>query len=58
MGFGWGTDNGELKTIPLETLQKRYVASGIKTRYYTPEIHKASFALPQYVNELITNALK
>ncbi len=58
MGFGWGTDNAELKQIPLETLQQRYAASGIKTRYYTPEIHKASFALPQYVNELITSALK
>lgn len=58
MGFGWGTDNAELKKIPLETLQKRYAASGIKTRYYTPEIHKASFALPHYVNDLIATALK
>ncbi|MEX2353985.1 MAG: polyamine aminopropyltransferase [Gammaproteobacteria bacterium] len=53
MAFGWGTDNTSLRNIPLETLQQRFKAADFTTRYYTPEIHKASFALPQYVLDII-----
>lgn len=51
MTMGWATDNPALRQVPLETVHQRYAASGIHTRYYNPEIHKASFALPQYVVE-------
>jgi len=56
MTLGWGTDNPELRQVPLETLQQRYAAANLQTRYYTPEIHKASFALPRYVIDIIDNA--
>jgi spermidine synthase len=52
MAFGWGTDGGARQT-PLETLRARYRASGISTRYYTPEVHAAAFALPGYVRALV-----
>lgn len=29
---------------------------GLKTKYYNPEIHKGSFALPNYVKELLVSA--
>ena len=29
---------------------------GIATRYYTPAVHKAAFALPGYVAEAISDA--
>jgi spermidine synthase len=51
MAFGWATDNPALRRTDLATLKARYEASGIKTHYYNPEIHKASFALPQYLLE-------
>jgi len=31
---------------------------GIKTKYYNDGIHRASFALPEYVNELLANGTK
>lgn len=49
MTFAWGCDDPTLRNVDLETLKHRFNASGIKTRYYTPEIHKASFALPKYI---------
>ncbi|WP_130536542.1 polyamine aminopropyltransferase [Thiomicrorhabdus indica] len=53
MTFAWATDNLELKEVSLETLQVRFKQSGIKTRFYTPEVHKGAFALPQYVLDAI-----
>jgi spermidine synthase len=37
-----------------DTLQDRFTAAGVETRYYTPEMHKAAFALPPYVAEIIS----
>jgi spermidine synthase len=51
MVFAWASDNPALRRTDLATLKARYEASGITTRYYNPEIHKASFALPQYLLE-------
>ncbi|VAX26963.1 Spermidine synthase [hydrothermal vent metagenome] len=53
MVFGWGTDNPQLRKIPLETLEMRYHKSRITTQYYNPSIHQAAFALPQSVLENI-----
>ena len=56
MTFAWGSDNAELRRPSLETLQQRFRDAGISTRYYTPEIHLASFALPNYVREALGDA--
>lgn len=53
MLFGWATDDESLRAVPVETLRERYAAAGLRTRYYNPEVHQASFALPQYVRELV-----
>ncbi len=53
MTFGWGTDDKTLRHTDLNLLKERFAAAGIKTGYYTPEIHNASFALPQYLVEAI-----
>jgi spermidine synthase len=52
MAFGWATD-GTARTTTLELLRARYAASGLATRYYTPEVHQAAFALPGYVRALL-----
>ena len=52
MAFGWGTD-GAARRTPVETLRARFAESGIRTRYYTPEVHVAAFALPGYIGALV-----
>lgn len=53
MTFGWGTDNTTLRQTGLNVLKARFADTGLKTGYYTPEIHNAAFALPQYILEAI-----
>jgi spermidine synthase len=52
MAFGWGTD-GAARQVDLGTLETRFANTGIAARYYTPEVHKAAFALPGYVTALM-----
>ncbi|GLQ06820.1 polyamine aminopropyltransferase [Sneathiella chinensis] len=54
LAFGWATNNPALRTIAVETLAERFEAAGITTEYYTPEIHKAAFVLPVYVQKILT----
>jgi spermidine synthase len=49
MCFGWGAADRAARRLPLGTLRDRFAASGIKTRYYNPAVHQASFALPQFM---------
>ena len=53
MALGWASDNTELWRTPLETLTSRFEKSAIDSRYYSPAVHQASFALPRYIKELI-----
>lgn len=53
MAFGWGTDDVSLRLVPEGELARRFAAAGIETRYYTPAVHKAAFALPPYIQDMI-----
>ena len=53
MAFGWGTDNKKLRKVPLKTLRKRFKKSAINTRYYSPRVHQAAFALPVFIRDLV-----
>lgn len=53
MTLAWATDNAELRNVPLETIRERFTKAGFSTRYYTPAIHKACFALPAFVEQLM-----
>ena len=53
MMLGWASDNAGLKSVSVEELQRRIDASGLKTRYYSADMHKAAFSLPPYVQELM-----
>ena len=46
MALGWGSDD------PRPRRAARFAASGLKTRYYSPDVHAASFALPPDIREL------
>lgn len=53
MAFGWATDDFSYRDIPLEVLEKRIGALGGELKYYNAEIHKASFALPNFIKREI-----
>ncbi len=53
MTFAWGCDDPGKRLIDLATLQSRFAESRIQTRYYTPQLHQASFALPQYIQHAL-----
>lgn len=46
--FGWSCDAPDLRRVDQATLAERTRAAGFATRYYTPEVHLAAFALPPY----------
>ncbi|KIC11266.1 spermidine synthase [Leisingera sp. ANG-M1] len=52
MAFGWGSHSDKARNVSLADVEARYAAAGIETGYYNPEIHKAAFALPNYVKKL------
>lgn len=52
MAFGWGTD-GQARSVDSASLHQRFAESGVETRYYTPDVHLAAFALPPYISRLI-----
>lgn len=56
MTFAWSTDNVDLKCVDLDTLQSRFAAAQIETRYYNPAVHAASFALPEYIRRAAAEA--
>jgi spermidine synthase len=57
MAMGWATDNGALRRTPVATIAARYrKAGGFKTRYWTPEVHAAAFALPRFIADLVDRA--
>jgi spermidine synthase len=53
MALGWATNDKKARSVPAATLRKRFQAVKLKTRYYTPEIHTAAFALPRFVQDYI-----
>ncbi|WP_029010774.1 polyamine aminopropyltransferase [Azospirillum halopraeferens] len=53
MAFGWASDDAALRRPGADALRARYRAAGLETRYYTPDIHVASFALPAFMERAL-----
>lgn len=53
MTLSWGSDDASLRQHSIETIRERFSKANFSTRYYNPELHVASFALPQYVVEAL-----
>lgn len=53
MAFAFATNDPRNKKCSRRKLQKRLKQLDGSMRYYTPKIHKASFALPQYILDRI-----
>jgi spermidine synthase len=54
MSFGWATDNAKLRKLKTRKIARRHAKAGnFPTRYWSPEVHAAAFALPAYIRELV-----
>mgnify|MGYP001604521268 FL=1 len=53
MAFGWGSDSAAPRKAGAAAIARRFKASGIATRYYTPALHVGSFALPRFIQDLM-----
>ncbi len=58
MTLGWASDDPQLRQTPLSLLQERFARADLSTRYYTPEVHQAAFALPRFIADLVEGATK
>ena len=57
MAMGWATDNPKLRTLPVKSIAERYKKAGsFATKYWTPEVHVAAFALPRFIADLVAKA--
>lgn len=57
MTFAWGATDKGLRQTSIEQLSERYQQRGLQTRYYTPAMHQASFALPKYIEQAIAEII-
>jgi len=53
MTFGWGCHSTEPRQATADGIKHRIAELDLGARYYTPEIHVASFALPAYIEKLM-----
>ena len=58
MTFAWGAKNTATRELDITTIRQRFEAANIATRYYTPAVHQAAFALPRYLEDLVISAKK
>jgi spermidine synthase len=59
MAMGWASDNPKLRTASVATIAGRYRRAGqFSTKYWTPEVHAAAFALPRFIADQVARAAK
>jgi len=51
MALGWASDDRRKREIAPATLARRFAAAKLRTKYYTPELHRAAFALPAFIGD-------
>ncbi|WP_211100625.1 polyamine aminopropyltransferase [Acuticoccus sediminis] len=53
MAHAFLSTDPSLKSVSEATLEKRAEGLGLATRYWTPAVHRAAFALPPYIADLV-----
>lgn len=56
MSLSWASLDPANRNQSRETIAQRFAAARIDTKYYTPDIHFAAFAMPAYLQKLIDQA--
>jgi spermidine synthase len=58
LAMGWASDDKRLRRASARTIAARYARAGrFATRYWTPDVHVAAFALPRYIADLVEKAV-
>jgi len=55
--LNWASDEDDHLDITEKKLAKRFNKRGIETRYWTPAVHNAAFALPRYAELVVKKAI-
>jgi spermidine synthase len=55
--LNWASDDTSALEISTKKLTRRRDKRGITTRYWTPSVHVAAFALPRYIGKVVEEAL-
>jgi hypothetical protein len=58
LAFGWASSVLSADGPKPDVLSARYTEARIETRYYTPEVHRAAFALPRYLEDAVVAATR
>lgn len=57
MAMGWASDDRRLRMTSAKTLAARHRRAGsFSTKYWTPEVQVAAFALPRFIAEMVAKA--
>jgi spermidine synthase len=57
MALGWATDNTKMRQLSVKAIAERYRKAGhFQTKYWTPKVHVAAFALPRFIEENVAKA--
>ncbi len=57
MAMGWASDDKKLRRVGAKMLAERYRKAGrFATKYWTPEVHQAAFALPRFIADHLARA--
>jgi spermidine synthase len=57
MAIGWAATDPALRLVAVEDLRRRHAAAGrFLTKYWTPEVQCAAFALPRFIAEIVEQA--
>lgn len=54
--YASATDGPPASSVPAADIRRRLDDRGIETRYYTPELHAAAFALPAFLRRVVDEA--
>ncbi|MFN3625908.1 MAG: polyamine aminopropyltransferase [Hyphomicrobium sp.] len=55
--INWASDEDDHLDLTIKKLEKRQQKRGIETRYWTPAVHLAAFALPRYAERVVAEAI-
>ena len=57
MAMGYASDDRRLRQTSEKTIAARYKKAGrFSTKYWTPAVHRAAFALPRFIQDLVDKA--
>jgi spermidine synthase len=56
--LNWASDKNVALKVDAATLKRRRRTRKIDTRYWTPELHVGAFALPQYLQDVVDQAVQ